>query len=154
RPVGILLPLAELAVVVALIPPILAWWGALGALVLLLLFAVGIGYNLARGRTPDCHCFGQFHSTPIGWPTLLRNLILVAIAGFVVTLGRTSAGPSPFDWLSALTAVQRIELLIGVILLGLLALEGWVLLQIIHQQGRLLLRLEALESQLAAAGLI
>jgi uncharacterized membrane protein YphA (DoxX/SURF4 family) len=54
-PGGILLPLAELAVAVALIPLVSAWWGALGALVLLALFIVGITFNLARGRKPDCH---------------------------------------------------------------------------------------------------
>src|SRR5205807_6073500 len=56
-PFGLLLPLAELAVAVALLLPAMAWWGALGALALLLLFVVGIGSNLARGRHPDCHCF-------------------------------------------------------------------------------------------------
>src|SRR5947209_15440906 len=63
-PFGLLLPLAELAVAVALLPTISAWWGALGALVLLLLFVVGIGYNLVRGRHPECHCFGQLPSAP------------------------------------------------------------------------------------------
>src|SRR5688572_20946925 len=58
-PAGILLPLAELTVVLALIPVTTAWWGGVGALTLLLLFVAGIGLNLARGRTPDCHCFGQ-----------------------------------------------------------------------------------------------
>src|SRR3989440_4627818 len=62
-PFGTLLPLAELTVAVALIPTVSAWWAALGAVVLLLLFVVGIGFNLARGRTPDCHCFGQLHSS-------------------------------------------------------------------------------------------
>src|SRR5205823_8290613 len=56
---GLLLPLAELAIAMALIVPLTAWWGAVGALVLLLIFVSGIGYNLAQGRTPDCHCFGQ-----------------------------------------------------------------------------------------------
>src|SRR6266550_3919213 len=92
-PFGTLLPLAELAVAVALVPPVSAWWGALGALALLLLFVVGIGYNLARGRTPDCHCFGQLHSAPAGWPTLARNGILAAIAGFVVWQGQHDPGP-------------------------------------------------------------
>jgi len=54
-PGGLLLPLAELVVAVALIPLVSAWWGALGALVLLALFIVGITFNLARGRKPDCH---------------------------------------------------------------------------------------------------
>src|SRR3712207_7952948 len=62
-PLGILLPLAELAVAAALIPASTAWWGALGAVALLLLFIVGISINLARGRKPDCHCFGQLHSS-------------------------------------------------------------------------------------------
>src|SRR5437763_13502559 len=54
-PFGVLLPLAELAVAVALLLPIIAWWGSLGALLLLVLFVAGIGYNLAQGRQPDCH---------------------------------------------------------------------------------------------------
>src|SRR2546421_6349865 len=58
-PFGVLLPLAELAVAVALVPTVSVWWGSLGALALLLIFVVGIAFNLARGRTPDCHCFGQ-----------------------------------------------------------------------------------------------
>ena len=52
-PLGILLLLAELAVAAALIPVSTAWWGAAGALALLLLFVMGISYNLARGRKPD-----------------------------------------------------------------------------------------------------
>ena len=64
-PLATLLPLAELAVAAALIPAASAWWGALGALALLLLFVAGIGINLARGRKPDCHCFGSLSSGPI-----------------------------------------------------------------------------------------
>ena len=69
-PFGVLLPLAELAVAVALLPAASAWWGALGALALLLVFVAGISYALLRGRTPECHCFGQLHSAPVGLPTL------------------------------------------------------------------------------------
>src|SRR5437764_601483 len=97
-PLGTLLPLAELVVAGALVPTASAWWGALGALALLLLFIGGIGYNLAHGRTPDCHCFGQLHSAPVGWPTLLRNLVLAAVAGFVVWQGRQNAGASAVSW--------------------------------------------------------
>src|SRR5438067_4473135 len=66
-PLGVLLPLAELAVAVALIPAATAWWGAGGALALLLLFIVGVGTNLALGRKPDCRCFGQVAAGPVGW---------------------------------------------------------------------------------------
>ena len=153
NPSGVLLPLAEIAVAVALIPSVSAWWGALGALALLLLFVAGISYNLARGRTPDCHCFGQIHSSPAGWPTLIRNLLLAAIAGFVVGFGRTNAGPDVLSWFTSLAVAQRIELVVGVIVVALLALESWVLFQTMKQQGRLLLRLEVLEARLAEAGI-
>src|SRR5216110_3374118 len=83
-PSAVLLPLVELVVAGSLIPTISAWWGALGALALLLLFTVVVGYHLARGHTPKCHCFGQVSSEPIGWPTLVRNLILSALAGVIV----------------------------------------------------------------------
>ena len=68
RPFSILLPVAEVAVAAALLPMTTAWWGAVGALALLLVFVAGISVNLARGRRPDCHCFGQLHSAPAGGP--------------------------------------------------------------------------------------
>ena len=68
-PLGVLLPLAELAVATSLLGPTsTAWWGALGALALLSLFTVGISINLAHGRKPECHCFGQLHSAPTAPP--------------------------------------------------------------------------------------
>ena len=77
-PLGILLPLAELAVGAVLIPTASAWWGALGALALLLLFIGGSGINLVRGRKPERHCFGQLRSVPVAWSTLARNGLLAA----------------------------------------------------------------------------
>jgi len=148
HPFGLLLPLAELVVAVALVPSTIAWWGALGALALLLLFVIGIAFNLARGRTPDCHCFGQLHSAPAGWPTLIRNLVLAAVAGFVVGFGWSSPDPGLFDWFAALSVPQRIEVFAGVLVFALLLGGGWLLFQVMAQQGRLLLRLEALEAQM------
>ncbi len=49
---AVLLPLAELAVAAALVSAGWTWYGAAGALALLLIFIAGIGYNLARGRHP------------------------------------------------------------------------------------------------------
>lgn len=53
-PLGIMLPLVELVIAAALIPTATAWWGALGALTLLLTFIAGIGVTLAQGRAPQC----------------------------------------------------------------------------------------------------
>src|SRR5215212_1716195 len=151
-PLGVLLPLAELAVAIALIPLATAWWGALGALALLLLFIVGIGVNLARGRKPDCHCFGQLHSAPAGWSTLARNGALAALAGFVLWAGYDGVGPSAVSWLGALSAAQLAGLVVGLVLLGLVGAQGWFLVHLLRQHGRLLVRVEALEERIASGG--
>ena len=150
-PLGILLPLAELAVAATLIPTTTAWWGAIGALALLLLFGAGISVNLARGRKPDCRCFGQLHSAPAGWKTLARNGALAVIASFIVWQGKEGAGPSAVSWLGAVSTAQLLAIIGGLFVLGLFVVIGWLLVHLLHQNGRLLVRLEALESKLAAA---
>jgi hypothetical protein len=137
-PLGLLLPLAELSVAATLLPASTAWWGALGALALLSVFVVGITYNLARGRKPECHCFGQLHSAPAGWKTLARNGVLAAIAGFVLWAGyEGGAGPSALSWVGALSAAQLLALLGGVVVLALLAGQWWFLVHLLRQNGRL-----------------
>ncbi len=152
-PLGVLLPLAELTVAAALIPTSTAWWGAVGALGLLLLFVVGIGANLARGRKPNCHCFGQLHSEPAGWKTLVRNGVLAAIAGFVVWRGYDGAGPSAVGWFGDISAAQTAVLIVGLAVLGVVAAQWLFLLHLLRQYGRLLARVEALEGDVPAEGL-
>lgn len=142
---GLLLPLAELAIAIALLPVTTAWWGALSAFALLLLFATGIGITLARGHQPACRCFGQLSSAPIGWTTLFRNMVLAAVAAFVVWEGQADVGPSAVHWLGELTLTQGMGLIGGVLSLGLLVANGWFLIHLLRQNGRLLLRIEALE---------
>jgi methylamine dehydrogenase accessory protein MauD len=149
-PLGIVLPLAELAVAVALIPVSTAWWGALGALALLLLFTAGIGINLARGRQPECHCFGQLHSAPAGWSTLFRNGALAGVSGYVLWEGREGVGPSALSWLGALSTAELSLFIGGLLVLGLLAAVAWFLVHLLRQNGRLLVRLEALEQSIAS----
>ena len=150
---GTLLPLAELAVAVALVARPSAWWGALGALALLLLFVAGIGVSLARGRRPDCHCFGQIHSAPAGWQTLARNGVLAAVAVVVLWQGQDDPGRSALAWLDGVSGGERVDLAAGVLGLVLLAAGGWVLAHLLGQNGRLLVRIEALEARFDAAGL-
>ena len=145
-PLGVLLPLVELTVAAILVPVGSAWLGAVGALSLLLAFIIGISINLARGRTPDCHCFGQLHSAPAGWSTLARNAVLASAAGFLVWQGRHNPSPSFVGWLADLTTAQRVDLLGGILGLVLFAGQAALLLQIMRQQGRILVRLDSLEA--------
>lgn len=80
RPVGTVLPGLEIAVAVGLLIGPTAWWAAWAALALLTAFVAAISLNMARGRRPDCRCFGPLHVQTIGWRTLSRNLLLMAVA--------------------------------------------------------------------------
>jgi uncharacterized membrane protein YphA (DoxX/SURF4 family) len=62
---GILLPLAELAVAGALVSTTTAWAGAMGAFLLLLIFCAGISRTLAQGRTPPVTALAS--SPPPQW---------------------------------------------------------------------------------------
>ena len=143
---GVVLPWTELLVGLSLLLATTAWYGAVAALLLLLVFNVAIGLNLARGRTPDCHCFGQLHSAPAGWPTLARNVALAAIASFVVWSGHRDSGPSAIAWIGDLPLAERLVAFGAAAALALMAGQTALLLQILRQQGRVLLRLDELES--------
>src|SRR5687767_15918091 len=59
---AVVLPIIELAIALGLLFGATAWWSALAALAILAIFVVAIGVNLARGKTHECHCFGQIYS--------------------------------------------------------------------------------------------
>lgn len=145
---GVALPLAELALAILLLPVATGWWGALGALLLLLGFLAGIGYNLRAGRTPDCHCFGKLHSEPIGVPTLVRDGLFAAAAAFVVFGGWGDAGASAIGWYGELSTWERVLTVVAALLVAAAAAQGWLLLQMVGQNGRLLTKLEAIDGRL------
>jgi len=83
-PVAFILPVAELTVAALLVLGDTATLGAVGAIILLVLFIVAIAASLARGQRPDCHCFGQTRSEPVSRATLARNWALMALAVLVL----------------------------------------------------------------------
>ena len=149
--VALLLPVVELAIAIALIPRATAWWGGVGALVVLLAFIVAIAVNLVRGRRPDCHCFGQIYSEPVGWPTVVRNSLLAAIAAFIVIGGRDDPGLGVVSWARGLGGTEALTLGLGVVVLTALLLMGMLLINLLRQNGRLLVRMEALEELVTGA---
>ncbi|HEV2826466.1 MAG TPA: MauE/DoxX family redox-associated membrane protein [Pyrinomonadaceae bacterium] len=103
---SILLPIAELAIASGLLFTTTTSLSALAALFVLALFVVAIGVNLARGNTHDCHCFGQLYSRPLGWSTLVRNLIFAAFASFILWQSHTETPASIPDILAHLSQAE------------------------------------------------
>ncbi len=146
------LPLVEIAIAVLLLPTATRWWAALAALGLLLAFCAAIARVMARGEAPDCHCFGRLHSAPAGWATLARTGLLAALAGVVVAAGRDDTDPSVVGWTSDLDTTTWLLLALAAALVAVFGVGGFAVLHVMRSYGRVLVRLEAVEERLRAAG--
>ena len=113
---GSMLPIAELVVAVTLLLRATARWGAVGALLLLLVFSAGVARAMSRGEAPDCHCFGQIHSEPAGRSALIRNAVLAVAAALIAVAG---PGPSLDGALGGLRAAQIALVATSVLAAGL-----------------------------------
>lgn len=143
-----ILPLAELTIAGLLVVPATAAAGAIAAIALLACFTGAIALNLARGRKPECNCFGQIHSTPIGPKTLARNGGLIALAA--AALAGVLAEPAiPNDDLSA-AAWAAIAL--GFVCAATVGVGTLVIVKLLRSYGQVLVRLERVEGALADLG--
>jgi methylamine dehydrogenase accessory protein MauD len=143
-PGAVALPLAELAVAVLLAATPTGRIGAATALALLVVFGAAVTAARARGRAPQCHCFGAIHSAPVGPATLVRLAVLAGVSVLVVAAG---AGRDLGDALAGIDPWVFVGVAIGVaVLIGQL-LFNW---QVLRQNGRLLERVRALEEGTAA----
>lgn len=153
RPVALALPLAELAVAALLVPGSTAVAGLVGAVALLVLFTGAIALSLARGKAPECHCFGQLHSAPAGPKTLARNgaLLALAIAGLA---GSVVAEPeSTVAWVGDLAGAELVALAVALGAAVALAVGAAGFLTLMRSYGTVLVRLDRLEAALADAGI-
>jgi methylamine dehydrogenase accessory protein MauD len=133
------LPVVELAIAAGLVVVATAAWAAVAAGALLLVFCVAIVRLMVRGEAPDCHCFGSVGSAPVGRGTLVRNLLLVGLAGFVAVAGWTDGGESVGQLAVGLGAV-------AIVLGAVIVLQGAFSWQLFAQNGRMLERLTDLEA--------
>ena len=137
--VAVSLPIVELAVAAALVPAAAVIWGALAAVALLLIFSLAVARSLRAGSTPDCNCFGGLAQTEVGRGTLARNLLLAAASG-MVALSSSREPLSAFYWITIPAPADRVWIFLLVVCVIGLVLFCW---QLLRQNGRLLLRLDA-----------
>ncbi|MBS1807097.1 MAG: redoxin domain-containing protein [Acidobacteria bacterium] len=133
-----LLPITEIIVALALLPLSIAWFGSIGALVLLSAFLVGISVNLARGNAPDCHCFGQLHSEPVSWKVFVRNVVLAAMAALIVVQGKEDVGLSATEWMNDMKVGEILSLVFSVFAVAMLVPVFVLLRRGLKQQAELL----------------
>lgn len=147
------LPAAELVSAALLLPASTAVAGAALGLGLLTLFTAAIGVRVARGEAPDCHCFGQLHSSPAGPRTLIRNAALSILAAVAVA-GAVAREPlSAVAWIGRLDGSQLVALVVGVFACALAAVGVTAFLSLLRSYGRVLTRLEQIETALEESGI-
>jgi peroxiredoxin/uncharacterized membrane protein YphA (DoxX/SURF4 family) len=92
KTLAVLLPIAELIFGFCLLFVSFSWIGAAGALLLLVTFIGGMLIQMIKGEAPDCHCFGQIHSEPVGPKSLIRNIVIAILPIVLLLSGRHNQG--------------------------------------------------------------
>ncbi len=137
---SIALPVVEIAIAVGLLNVDLSWFASIGAMALLAAFSIGMIVQMRSGNAPDCHCFGQLHSEPVGVKSLVRNIIIMVPAGYLLFLWKGNQGLS-FAYLTP-EIIQMFLIGLGVVILGAMA---FYLRSISIQQTEIIRRIELLE---------
>jgi thiol-disulfide isomerase/thioredoxin len=140
KPFSFILPICEIVIALLFFPVASSWFGAVASLTLLIGFNVGMGYQMAKGNAPNCHCFGQLHTEPVSAKSLIRNTIFAVPALFLVLRGVAAQGPS-----FAAERIYTTEFVFGVLILAALAGMLLFLKNILDMQSEVLRRIEILE---------
>ena len=135
---AVLLPIVELTIAFCFLFNVTAYFAATTALALLLIFTAFLGYQLAKGNSADCYCFGSIHSEPVSPKSLIRNLLFAIPAVFLIFQGNNvqKLDFSKFSFELSLTVLRGI---------GMTALLGLVCLymkRILENQVKILRQLE------------
>lgn len=138
-------PVLEIALGLGLLPEASAAVAATVAAMLFAAFAVAMAAALRRGESPNCHCFGVVHSAPVRAATVARTAALGLAAAAVAVIEWSAPGQSAVSWLGDLSAIETVAVAEGVALVAVLAGGVWLAMHLLRQNGRLMLRLDAVE---------
>ncbi|MEO8188968.1 MAG: MauE/DoxX family redox-associated membrane protein [Acidobacteriota bacterium] len=95
-PLAALIPAAELALAVWLIVGRRPFDAAVAALAMHIAYAGWSALAILRGlHLANCGCFGVFWPRPLGWSTVVEDLVLSVLCGALVLLTPRSAGMDP-----------------------------------------------------------
>lgn len=135
-----ILSVAEIVLGLMLLFPSVSWFGAIGAAVLLVAFIVMMMYQWSKGNAPDCHCFGQLHSEPVGIKSIIRNVIFLGLAAIPL-----ASGPGNQGLQLQSVSVEMMPTLLGTLAVIMLGGALMYLRKIVATQEQLKRRLDVIE---------
>jgi thiol-disulfide isomerase/thioredoxin/uncharacterized membrane protein YphA (DoxX/SURF4 family) len=139
-PGSIALSVAEIILAIMFLFTTVSWYAAIGGSALLLLFIIQMIYLRSKGDAPDCHCFGQLHSEPVGIKSIVRNIIFLALAGLPLVRGPIGQG---LDW--ADVTQPMVPIILGTLVVMMLGVALFYLRKISMDQVGLRRRIDLLE---------
>jgi len=132
RVYSVVLPWTELTLALALIMGLALRLVACVIAALLISFVIAIVINLRRSRILECHCYGVLSATTIGWGTVVRDVVLLALAIILFALAPNII--SPMNWFSNLKQDVLLFFSVNTVLpLGLLVAFGFLTLRLIEE---------------------
>jgi peroxiredoxin/uncharacterized membrane protein YphA (DoxX/SURF4 family) len=140
KPSSIALSVFEIAIAVMFLFTATSWLAAVCGSALLVLFIAQMIYQMAKGNAPDCHCFGQVHSEPVGTKSVVRNVLFALPATLLVWQGPGQQGMSLAD-----PRLDVTQLAFGIVIVAFLAAVAFQLKKISGQQNQIMRRIEMLE---------
>lgn len=140
KPSSILLSLTEIAIGAMFLSAVTSWYAALAAAALLLLFIGQMSYQAAKGNAPDCHCFGQLHSAPVGRISIARNIAFAVMALILISRGEGGQGTSLAD-----PRLDVMQLALGLAVVAGLISAVYYLKKTAEQQTQIIRQIEVLD---------
>lgn len=140
KPIGIGLPIFELLLAFLFLFVSTSWFAAVVAVLLIAVFLGGMIYQIAQGNAPDCHCFGQIHSEPVGKSSLIRNGVFGLLALGLAVQGTDGQGASLVENNTGMAST-----VVLVLVLAALAVAVFYLKRIFDQQTEIIRRIDLLE---------
>ena len=136
----VLLSIVEIVLGGTLLFPSVSWYGSIGAAALLIAFIGMMTYQWSKGNAPDCHCFGQLHSEPVGAKSIIRNVIFLVLAAIPLLSGPATQGLQ----LQSVT-VEMMPTILGILAVIMLGGALMYLRKIVATQEHLRRRLDVIE---------
>ncbi len=137
---AIALPFAEIVFALCFLFTGTAWVGAIGALILLLSFIGGMIWQISQGKAPECHCFGQLHSEPVGKKSLIRNIAFALLALLLIGQGKAGQGISLAD-----TDAEMLRTLLMLLIFVVAVIVLFFIKKLSEQQTEIIKRLDVMD---------
>ncbi|MCX7640123.1 MAG: thioredoxin fold domain-containing protein [Pyrinomonadaceae bacterium] len=135
-----ILPILEIIIAIGFLIKDFIWLSSVASTALLLGFIGFVYYQIKKGSSTECHCFGAIHSEPISPKVILRNFLFLVPSVFLLFQYERLQIFNPFE----ISFDLSLQVIFGSVVIVLLTLVSFYLKENIKKQNEILRRLEIL----------